>query len=355
MRKKIIPVLLVMAVMILRFTGAVQAAQVVVDGQLLVFDADPVIMNGRVLVPFRGIFEALGAEVHWYGDTDKVVGYKENTLIEFYVGGAAFKNGTAVNIDVPARIIGGRTMVPLRFVSEAMGAWVDWNSATQRVTISSKPSGSSLPAVTGFTHSILYTWEYGGNSFSFGPLEIPEEEYNAILVYYRNKTHPSLTSDYFRRSTYTYSYDEDGEGILSALVERLKELAEEENITGDEVVELVIAFVQGCPYVDDSISTPYDDYTRYPIETLLERKGDCEDTALLTAVLLRELGYGSALILMPDEGHAALGVLGGDGVYGSYYEVDGDMYFYVETTATGWPIGEIPEDLVGASAFVVPL
>jgi transglutaminase-like putative cysteine protease len=298
----------------------------------------------------------LGAEVQWYPGTATVIASKGKTNIELTAWGPVLKNGIAMEIDVPPRIVRGRMMVPLRFVSEAMGAYVDWNPAIKRVTIIGGGSGDApTGSVTGRNRSILYTWEYEGNSFTFGPLEIPEEEYNTILEFYRSKPHPSLVNLYYRSSTYTYSYDEDGEAILTTLVERLKEAAEEENITGDEVVEFVIAFVQGFPYVSDSLSTPYDDYTRYPIETLLEREGDCEDTALLTAVLLKELGYGSALILMRQEGHAAVGVLGGDGVYGTYYEVKGKKYFYVETTAKGWPIGKVPEEMEGAKALVVPL
>jgi len=354
MKRKLVLGLLIM--MTLLFAGTAQAAEIVVDGKKLAFDVSPVTVNGRLLVPFRGIFQALGAEVKWYPRTATVVATKGNNVIQLTAWGPAYKNGIPIRIDVPPRIIRGRMMVPLRFVSEAMGAYVDWNPATQRVTITAGGAGG-LPAwqTTGKKRSILYTWEYRGRTYTFGPLEIPEDEYNSILEFYRSKPHPSLVNAFYRMSTYTYTYDEDGEAILAALVKRLKEVAEEENITGDEVVEFVIAFVQGFPYVSDSASTPYDEYTRYPIETLLEREGDCEDTALLTAVLLKELGYGSALILMPQEGHAAVGVLGGDGVYGAYYEVNGKKYFYVETTAKGWPIGVVPDHIVGAKALVVPL
>ncbi|HEX3012335.1 MAG TPA: transglutaminase-like domain-containing protein, partial [Syntrophomonadaceae bacterium] len=115
------------------------------------------------------------------------------------------------------------------------------------------------------------------------------------------------------------------------------------------------AFVQSFPYVSDSISTPSDEYPRYPVETLLQKEGDCEDTAILTAVLLNELGYGSALLYLPDQGHMAVGILGNENVEGSYYEKDGQRYYYLETTAVGWHIGEIPDDCQDADAMVFPL
>jgi hypothetical protein len=64
------------------------------------------------------------------------------------------------------------------------------------------------------------------------------------------------------------------------------------------------------------------------------------------ASLLKAMGYGVVLIAFPatpaSPGHVAVGVLGGEGVYGSYFEYNGGKYFYLETTNTGWAIGQIP-------------
>lgn len=342
MKKRL--VFIVLIVMILAFPGTAGAAEVYVDGINLDPDVKPVIVSGRVLVPFRDIFEALGAQVDWYPGTGKVVAYKGSTTVQLTIGGKAYKNGKPVALDVPARIIRGRTMVPLRFVSEAMGARVKWDIPTQSVIV-----------ITGKQRSLTYTWEYGGYEYTYGPINLSEYEYQSILEYYRNKPHPRLANDYFGLGTYMVSNDPDGEEILSSLAAKFRKYAEEKGMTEYEIVEFIIAFVQSFPYVEDSISTPYDEYTRYPVETLLERKGDCEDTALLTAVLINKLGYGSALIIMPEEEHAAVGVLGGKGIFGTYYEVNGRKYFYLETTGTGWSIGEVPKEYSGARAIVLPL
>lgn len=91
--------------------------------------------NGRTLVPLRAIFEALGAEVFWNGETQTVTAKKGDTEIQLVIGGEAYKNGQLIPLDVPAKSFNGRTLVPLRFVSEALGCQTGWNSETQTITI----------------------------------------------------------------------------------------------------------------------------------------------------------------------------------------------------------------------------
>jgi hypothetical protein len=125
----------VVFVLILSAGGAFAAPQVVLNGQELVFDVPPVIEQRRTLVPFRAIFEALGANVSWDGSTQTVTAVKGDTEIKLTIGGPAYKNGQPVTLDVPAKIVNERTLVPLRFVSEVLGASVWWNDAAQTVTI----------------------------------------------------------------------------------------------------------------------------------------------------------------------------------------------------------------------------
>jgi len=118
--------------------------KVLVNEKELSFDVPPVIEEGRTLVPLRAIFEALGAEVDWDGDTKTVTATKGAITISLTIGEkTAYKNGGAVVLDVPGRIIEGRTLVPLRFVSEALGAEVEWEASTRTVTITSGESSGS--------------------------------------------------------------------------------------------------------------------------------------------------------------------------------------------------------------------
>jgi hypothetical protein len=141
MRKHILTVIL-LALLLAAFNPGLAQAQpkVILDGSLLVFDVPPIIEDGRTLVPLRTIFEALGATVEWDNDTQTVTAFKADTEVKLVIGGQAFKNGSPVFLDVPARIISGRTMVPLRFVSEAMGCAVEWDNDTQTVNITSVPA-----------------------------------------------------------------------------------------------------------------------------------------------------------------------------------------------------------------------
>lgn len=129
----------ILAVAVLPVAPALaQTARVVVDGQLMGFDQPPVVAGGRVLVPLRGVFEHLGATVLWNPATNVVTAQRGDTQVQLVIGGRqANVNGRVVLLDVPATIVGGRTLVPLRFVSEAMGAQVDWDNATRVVTITS--------------------------------------------------------------------------------------------------------------------------------------------------------------------------------------------------------------------------
>jgi len=114
--------------------------KVLLDGKALDFDVPPVIEEGRTLVPLRALFEALGAEVIWNPETRQVTAQKEGLTLDLTVGSREAywkgpKDGQIVSLEVPPRIIGGRVLVPLRFVSEALDCRVDWDEATRTVRI----------------------------------------------------------------------------------------------------------------------------------------------------------------------------------------------------------------------------
>jgi hypothetical protein len=112
------------------------APQVVLNDKPLTFPVPPTLENDRVLVPLRAIFEALGATVSWDGVTQTVSASKGEILIRLQIGSeTAYKNDQAIKLDVPGKIIGSSTMVPLRFVSEALGAQVGWLPESETVTI----------------------------------------------------------------------------------------------------------------------------------------------------------------------------------------------------------------------------
>ena len=116
------------------------AINVTIDGSPVIFeDQHPVIIDGRTLVPVRGVFEMLGFEVSWNGDTRTAslsrADYVVNVTIDSYEFTA---NSMPLRLDVPAQIIGGRTMLPIRAVLESVGYSLEWDGAISTVVITTK-------------------------------------------------------------------------------------------------------------------------------------------------------------------------------------------------------------------------
>jgi hypothetical protein len=115
-----------------------------------------------------------------------------------------------------------------------------------------------------------------------------------------------------------------------------------------EQAEFIIDVIQSFPYVLDDVGTGFDDYAKFAEETLVEMEGDCEDTSILLAVLLYHLGFDVVLIEFPS--HIGVGIAGD--FDGAYVQYDGGQYHYIETTAEGWAVGDIPDVLDTSSVYI---
>ncbi|WP_159888649.1 stalk domain-containing protein [Paenibacillus puerhi] len=113
--------------------------QVVIDGELQTFEQPPVNKDGSVLVPMRAIFERLGAEIKW-NDAEKAVTATKNDIAIYIAINSKSPtiNGVVKELEVPAQLVNGYTMVPVRFISEALNAEVSWEQQTQTVFIQTK-------------------------------------------------------------------------------------------------------------------------------------------------------------------------------------------------------------------------
>ncbi|MBQ2968454.1 MAG: hypothetical protein IJE10_10095 [Clostridia bacterium] len=120
------------------------------NGEWMQFDVDPILMNDRTMVPFRAIFEALGCTVSWDDVNQTAIGMRNGQKIVLPIGSLNVSvNNVAKVLDQPAVLKDGRTLVPLRFVSESLGAQVEWFEDTQTVAIS-----ASVP-----TEKVFLTFE----------------------------------------------------------------------------------------------------------------------------------------------------------------------------------------------------
>lgn len=113
-----------------------QPIRVFLDTDELTFDTQPVIQYGTTLVPFRPLFEALGMEVGWDAANKQVTGKDSDRTIVLTIGEKqASINGVSQPLTVPAQVMDGRTMVPLRFVGEATGSFVFWDPYAREILI----------------------------------------------------------------------------------------------------------------------------------------------------------------------------------------------------------------------------
>lgn len=112
---------------------------VIIDGKIQEFDVNPIIENDRVLVPFRKILETLGAGVEWHEETQSVLAKKEDTSVLLQIDNPYMQvNGQEILLDTAPKIKDGRTLVPIRAVSESFCADVQWNDASREVIITSQ-------------------------------------------------------------------------------------------------------------------------------------------------------------------------------------------------------------------------
>lgn len=193
-----------------------------------------------------------------------------------------------------------------------------------------------------------YEWVYGSWLWSDRyqwDLTIPL----SLYCEYYERPRPDSWSDWVDMAKDRYD-----DPYVDEMFQKMNQVALSEGFTEAKKINFVIAFVQSLPYTVDEVTSPWNEYPRYPMETLFDRGGDCEDTSILVAALLDRMGYDVALLFLYNENHCAVGV-SIEGSHGSYYPFDDKKYFYLETTGEGWSIGEIPPDFTETIARIYPL
>ena len=193
-----------------------------------------------------------------------------------------------------------------------------------------------------------YNWAYKGGdyqiSYNFDP--------NRYSYFTKQPHKVREYSDYLNFVT------PEEEAIIDIAI-ALDDISKKENFDNLSRVNFFLSFVQTLKYAEDNVTAGVGEYPRYPIETLIEQTGDCEDTSALLISLMKAIGYDAAIILIPEAwdgyGHAAVGVNITEGTGVHYILNEGTEeqknYYYAETTAVGWVLGEMP-DLESNKAYV---
>ncbi|MCL1935269.1 MAG: copper amine oxidase N-terminal domain-containing protein [Defluviitaleaceae bacterium] len=144
---------------------------VILNGRIFNSNSPLIIINSRLMVPFREFAEAMGATVNWYGGNQRITIFRDNLYSILHINNAVVQHGEFVNIggdinfitqtntvmDSPATLVNNLTYIPLRAVAESLGATVDWDSTTSTATITTLSSTTSItnnvPAGTNTTNT----------------------------------------------------------------------------------------------------------------------------------------------------------------------------------------------------------
>lgn len=224
------------------------------------------------------------------------------------------------------------------------------------------PGPGSLPAKpTGITGNVTLPFIAYNNTpgmisrqytFSFQKTNITITTNVSNAVYYGAKngdkfaiisheTAPeTLAPDYYR----AFVNDPHQDPLYADLIKSFRSIRAEQRYSDDEYLELLTVFVQSLPYDNESAAHP-DNPSRFPVETLVEGTGDCDDKSVLLAGLLSREGYNVSLLLFIPEHHMAVGISGDR----MQYRDTG--YMYVETTGVSF-MGDVPRTLNQSVKYV---
>jgi cell wall-associated NlpC family hydrolase len=143
--------------------------KVLIDNKPLDMDVQPMVVNNRTLLPLRAVFESLGAQVDWLKEQNIIEGRKGSTVIDLHFNDTnALVNGKTVPMEVAPVVVNDRTLVPVRFIAESLGASVTWDANTntvavnqQQYTLTTRVQGQGSVILGGMTNSQSQSYTSG--------------------------------------------------------------------------------------------------------------------------------------------------------------------------------------------------
>ena len=217
-----------------------------------------------------------------------------------------------------------------------MFAWLlGWNPLAYLLSSPGVPAQTTVINELSNSGEVInrtYNWSYDRHNWSWS-LAIPENLYD-----YFSSMERAPVADYSLYATHPLD-----DSFLDELAQYLNEEASKNRFEDLDRLQFAAAFVQDLAYLREA-----EEYPKYPVETLVDKGGDCEDTAILMAALLDAMGYDAVLINLsspfPDEpGHMAVGVSLPGFSGGTKVIFDGRDYYYLETTCAS-DLGYMSED-----------
>lgn len=201
-------------------------------------------------------------------------------------------------------------------------------------------SDSEIPPNRRNSQGILnsYSWSFENKNYT-ASVVIDERRYNRIRNKKKNRRYEV---EYLPPMVY------EGTKALQELIREFRWATR--NWSLERKVNFVLGFVHSIPYTDDK-TTGYDEFYKYPTETLTEGKGDCEDTSMLLASILSGLNFELALFHLPK--HIAVGIKGN--FTGWYIPYKNDKYFFCEATSNSYTLGMMPEVYKNVDVKIIPI
>ena len=146
---------------------------------------EPIILNDYTLVPARESFEKIGASVTWIKDTEQVqIVYKDMVVLMKINDNKATVNGQLFNMSIPPKLINSKTMIPVRFVSEAMGLTVNWDNNTRIINISEPIVQDTTTETTTITET---TTQAQKADIEIQKIEMPDSDERTFSIYANKK------------------------------------------------------------------------------------------------------------------------------------------------------------------------
>lgn len=189
---------------------------------------------------------------------------------------------------------------------------------------------------------ITFEWTgYDGSELSL-KYSIDESAYE----YYASLDRYWAHADYEKYMTDAYNH-----AIIEQIVDSFERHQEKYGYSDADLLQNMTNFVQeAITYQYDIDGTGMSEYPKFPIETLFSKRGDCEDTSILLAAMMKEAGIGSCLLVY--ESHMAVGFSGTAAWQKPRYETENGYFYFIETTGFGWKIGDMPEQYLREPATI---
>ena len=179
-----------------------------------------------------------------------------------------------------------------------------------------------------------FSWTYGGKLLTFS-ISFDDSLYKACRAL------PRVRSDYT-----AYCLEPSQQQMLQFIISKFRAFSKSNGWNDSQTISMMIGFVQSLPYTSDDVTTKFDEYPRYPVETLVDNGGDCEDTSILLAALLNAMKYDVVLLASKDHMAVGVGVPPSTPPLGDYamtmLKGSGRTYAFLETTGNGFQIGQCP-------------